>query len=76
MLDSDAVKFLKLYEIRWLSLGNSITALIRNYEPLIVMLEADAEAGMSHSTSWVFGISLCIIFFCYAFDMCLNKKKK
>ena len=42
VLDLEVVRFKRLYEIRWLSLGNSIVALIRNYEPLMLLIEEDA----------------------------------
>ena len=45
VLDLEVVRFKRLYEIRWLSLGNSIVALIRNYEPLMLLIEEDAAAG-------------------------------
>ena len=42
ILELDAVKFKRLYEIRWLSMGDSITAIIRNYEALIILISKDA----------------------------------
>lgn len=45
ILEQNVVKFKRLYEIRWLSLGESLTALIRNYEPLMVLLSQDADKG-------------------------------
>lgn len=44
ILESDVVKFKKLFEIRWLRMGESIVAIIRNYEPLMVLLSQDAAA--------------------------------
>ena len=45
VLDLEVVRFKRLYEIRWLSLGNSIIAFIRNYEPLMLLIEEDAAVG-------------------------------
>ena len=41
-LEVDAVKFKPLFEVRWLSLGDSVDAIIRNYKPLLAVL---SEAG-------------------------------
>lgn len=41
----DAVKFQRLYEIRWLSLGNAVTAIVRNFEALMVLVSRDANGG-------------------------------
>lgn len=35
----DVVKFKKIYDIRWLSFGKSVTAIIRNYKVLMPLLE-------------------------------------
>ncbi|KAK2187597.1 hypothetical protein NP493_160g00032 [Ridgeia piscesae] len=45
VLSMNTVKFQRLYEIRWLSLGNSVTALLRNYEAFMVVVEEDAASG-------------------------------
>lgn len=45
ILDMDAVKFQRLYEIRWLSLGNAVTAIVRNYGALMVLVSRDANGG-------------------------------
>lgn len=45
VLELNVVKFKKLYEIRWLSLGESVTAVIRNYEVLMPVLEELAAEG-------------------------------
>ena len=45
ILDCDTVKFKRLYDIRWLSMGESILAIMRNYEALMVLLSQDAGAG-------------------------------
>ena len=37
------MKFLHHFEIRWLSLGKCFSALLRNYELLMVMLSAEAD---------------------------------
>ena len=39
ILELDVVKFKRIYDIRWLSLGESVTAIIRNYEILMPLLE-------------------------------------
>ena len=35
MLEVGVVRFQHVFEIRWLSLGNCIVALIKNYQPLM-----------------------------------------
>jgi len=45
LLELDAVRFKKLYEIRWLSLGECLQAIVRNYEALTVTLSQEADAG-------------------------------
>lgn len=45
LLEVDAVKFKTLFEIRWLSMGKCIEALLRNYEPLMVILTQEANKG-------------------------------
>ena len=45
VLELNVVKFKKLYEIRWLSFGESVTAVIRNYEVLMPVLEELAAEG-------------------------------
>ena len=37
--------FLQIFEIRWLSFGDAIKAVIHNYHPLDVMLEEEAAKG-------------------------------
>ena len=39
------VRFHRVFEIRWLSLGNIVAALIRNYQPLMAVLEECAVTG-------------------------------
>lgn len=45
ILESDTVKFRHLFEIRWLCLGEAVVALIRNYEPLMIMVGQHAAEG-------------------------------
>ncbi|KAJ8018286.1 hypothetical protein HOLleu_43803 [Holothuria leucospilota] len=45
VLDQETLKFKRLYEIRWLSLGNAVAALVRNYEALMVLASSDANDG-------------------------------
>ena len=45
ILEVSVVRFKRVFDIRWLSLGNCIAALIRNYQPLMVVLEESAAAG-------------------------------
>lgn len=45
ILDMATVKFKRLFEIRWLCLGEAVVAVIRNYEPLMVLLSQDANNG-------------------------------
>lgn len=45
ILELDVVKFKKIYDIRWLSFGESVTAIIRNYEVLMPLLEELAAEG-------------------------------
>ena len=45
ILEVSVVRFKRVFDIRWLSLGNCVTTLIRNYEPLMVVLEESAAAG-------------------------------
>ncbi|XP_074662800.1 zinc finger protein 862-like [Tubulanus polymorphus] len=45
LLETDVLKFKKLYEIRWLSLGRCLVTIIRNYEPLVVFLSQEAADG-------------------------------
>lgn len=45
ILELDALKFKRLYDIRWLSLGNSVSAVVRNYEALMVLISKDANDG-------------------------------
>ena len=39
ILEVRVVRFKRVFDIRWLSLGNCVAALIRNYEPLMVVLK-------------------------------------
>ena len=43
ILEVSVVRFKRVFDIRWLSLGNCIAAL--NYEPLMVVLEESAAGG-------------------------------
>ena len=45
ILEVSVVRFKRVFDIRWLSLGNCVAALIRNYQPLMVVLEESAAAG-------------------------------
>ena len=45
VLEVSVVRFKRMFDMRWLSLGNCVAALIRNYEPLMVVLEESAAAG-------------------------------
>ena len=45
MLEVGVVRFQRVFEIRWLSLGNCVAALIRNYQPLMAVLEECAVTG-------------------------------
>ena len=45
LLESDTVKFQHHCNICWLSMGGCLTALIRNYEPLMVVLWTEADYG-------------------------------
>lgn len=45
LLEVDEVKFKRLYDIRWLSMGESVNAIIRNFEPLMVLLSQEADKG-------------------------------
>ena len=45
ILELDVVKFKKIYDIRWLSFGESVTAIIRNYKVLMPLLEELATEG-------------------------------
>ena len=45
MLKVGVVRFQRVFEIRWLSLGNCVEALIKNYQPLMAVLEECAVTG-------------------------------
>ena len=45
VLEVSVVRFKRVFDIRWLSHGNCVSALIHNYEPLMVVLEESAAAG-------------------------------
>ena len=45
ILEVSVVRFKRVFDIRWLSLGNYVAALIRNYERLMVVLEESTAAG-------------------------------
>ena len=45
MLEVGVVHFQRVFEIRRLSLGNCVAALIRNYQPLMAVLEECAATG-------------------------------
>ena len=45
ILNEDMVKFKKLYEIRWLSMGNAVLAVVKNYRTLMVLLSQEAQNG-------------------------------
>ncbi|XP_064597802.1 zinc finger protein 862-like [Liolophura sinensis] len=45
LLEADSVKFKRVFEIRWLSMGESVLALIKNYEPLTFFLSQEADRG-------------------------------
>ena len=45
VLEVSVVRFKRVFDIRWLSLGNCVSALIHNYESLMVVLEESAAAG-------------------------------
>lgn len=45
LLEVDCLKFKTLFEIRWLSIGKCIQALLRNYEPLMILLSQEADKG-------------------------------
>ena len=45
ILELDVVKFKKIYDIRWLSFGESVTDIIRIYEVLMQLLEELATEG-------------------------------
>ena len=45
LLDVDIVKFHRNFDIGWLSLGECLRVLLRNYEPLMVMLSLEADSG-------------------------------
>ncbi len=42
ILEVSVVRFKRVFDIRWLSLGNCVYALSRNYVPLMVVLEESA----------------------------------
>ena len=45
MLEGGVIRFQRVFELRWLSLGHCISALIRNYQPLMAVL---AQPGALH----------------------------
>ena len=45
MMEVGVVRFQRVFEIRWLSLGNCIAALIKIYPPLMAVLEECAVTG-------------------------------
>ena len=45
MLEVGVVRFQRVFEIRWLSLGNCVEGLIKNYQPLMAVLEECAVTG-------------------------------
>lgn len=45
LLETDIVKFKKMFEVRWLSMGESVVAVIKNFEPLTVFLGHEANTG-------------------------------
>ena len=45
MLEVGVVRFQRVFEFRWLSLGNCVSALIRNYQPPMAVLEECAATG-------------------------------
>ena len=45
MLEVGVVRFQRVFEIRWLSLGNCVAALIKNYQPLMAVLGECAATG-------------------------------
>ncbi|KAJ8022515.1 hypothetical protein HOLleu_37426 [Holothuria leucospilota] len=45
ILEQDVCRFQRLFDIRWLSFGDALCALIKNYEPLMIVLDDDAAEG-------------------------------
>ena len=45
LLEVDSLKFKKTFDIRWLSMGECVSAVVRNYKALLVYLSQDAVSG-------------------------------
>ncbi|XP_071793337.1 zinc finger protein 862-like [Asterias amurensis] len=45
LMDISTLTFKRLYEIRWLSMGQCVKSIIRNYAPLIVLASQEADDG-------------------------------
>ena len=50
LLDVD-LKFQRHFDIQWLRLGECLRVLLRNYEPVMVMLFLEADSGDPTATS-------------------------
>ena len=61
LLEMDCVKFQHHFDIRWLSLGGCLSALLRNYEPLLVMLSTEADMGYPTATGLFLYLTLCML---------------
>ena len=59
LLEVDTLKFKSLFEIRWLSMGECVEALIRNYEPLMLVLSQEADQVVIISTLFTMYCKLC-----------------
>ena len=57
ILEVSIIRFKRVFDISWLSLGNCVAALICDYEPLMVVLEESATAGdataIGNSAVWL-----------------------
>ena len=54
------IKLKKIFEIRWLSMGDTVLAIIRNYEALLILTSEEATLGdpiaigLHHQLSYVY----------------------
>ena len=49
VIDIEVLKFKRLFYIQWLSLGNSVAAVKKKFESLMLMIEEDAVVGYSQA---------------------------
>nr|XP_006822498.1 PREDICTED: zinc finger protein 862-like [Saccoglossus kowalevskii] len=45
LIGQKAIKLKRIFDIRWLSMGEAVLAVLKNYEPLVMMIEDEAATG-------------------------------